>query len=1115
MASAALGEELSCSICLNLYTEPVSLRCGHNFCRNCIGTALDTQDGSGVYSCPECREQYAERPTPEKNRKLCNIVENFRSTQQKEEKSEVFCTYCVDSPVRAVKTCLQCETSMCDKHLTAHNKTVDHVLVEPTSSFSGKKCSIHKKLLEYYCSEDTACLCVSCCLVGKHKGHEVELLEDALEKKKENLRRVLETLTTKRETTEQKIQSLQDQKGKVQTKEEDEKKRVSALFEDLRRHLEVQEQKVLSEISRQVEETSLSVSGLIRQLEIQKDELSRKICHIEKLCDLTDPITVLRDHKSDTDKVLQDQGSDTGGRIVEECSTPDLDEFMISLVLHRSISDLFCDIQLKNNLYTQDSTNLLLDEKTAHNYVVLSDDLRRAMITEIQKIRPKLSERFTTYGQVMSVESFSHGRHYWEVEVSDCGDWDVAVCYPSMNRKEDESGIGSNKKSWSFNINDNKYAYLHDSQKQMLKLKSPVQRLGLYLDYEKGRLSYYHLCDPIRHLHTFTTTFTEPLHAVFYLDKGAWVKFVSPVFSSGPSQDCETNVEPLRVLAALDIMRLQGGHQERSADADLLLKMLVAWVSLMASAALGDELSCSICLNLYTEPVSLTCGHNFCRDCIGTALDTQDGSGVYSCLECREEYTECPSPEKKKKLCNIVENFRSTQQKEEKSEVFCTYCVDSPVGAVKTCLHCETSMCDKHLTAHNKTVDHVLVEPTSSFSGKKCSIHKKLLEYYCSEDTACLCVSCCLVGKHKGHEVELLEDALEKKKENLRRVLETLTTKRETTEQKIQNLQDQKKKVQTKEDDEKKRVSALFEDLRRQLKVQEQKVLSEISRQVEEISLSVSGLIGLLEIQKDELSRKICHIEKLCNMTDPITVLRDHKSDTDKVLQDQESETGDGNVEESSVHELDDFMILLALYKSITVLITDMQLKNIFYTQDSTNMLLDEKSAHNNVVLSDDMRTAIDSETQNTRPELPERFTKYGQVMSVESFSHGRHYWEVEVGDSGDWDVAVCYPNMDRKEEEESGIGLNKKSWSFNINDNKYASAHDSQKQILNLESPVQRLGVYLDYEKGRLSFYQLCDPIRHLHTFTTTFSEPLHAAFYVYEGAWVKLVSPVFSVKL
>ncbi|XP_040212156.1 E3 ubiquitin-protein ligase TRIM39-like isoform X3 [Rana temporaria] len=534
MASAALGDELSCSICLNLYTEPVSLRCGHNFCRDCIVTVLDTQEGSGVYSCPECREEYVERPTLEKNRKLCNIVENFRSTQQKEEKSEILCTYCLTSPVAAVKTCLQCETSMCAEHLTAHNKAVDHVLTEPTSSFSSKKCSIHKKLLEYYCSEDAVCLCVSCCLVGKHKGHEVELLEEALGKKKEKLENVLKKMTTKRERDEQKIVNLQEHKRKTREKADDEKKRVIALYEDIRRQLEVQEQRVLSEISRQVEEVSLSLKDLIKQLEIQKDELSRKIGHIEKLCNMTDPITVLQDHKSDTDEVLQDEESDTGDQNVKESSVSDLDDFMISLVLHRSITDLIANIQLKTNFKIQDTINLLLDEKTAHNLVALSDDRRTASFSETQMIRPTLPQRFTEYGQVMSVESFSHGRHYWEVEVGDCGLRYVGVCYPSIKRDGKESGIVYNNKSWSFCITEKQYFRAHDSELQELYPESPVKRLAVDLDYEGGRLSFYQLSDPIRHLHTFTTTFTEPLHAVFYLSNQAWVKLVSPVFSIKP-----------------------------------------------------------------------------------------------------------------------------------------------------------------------------------------------------------------------------------------------------------------------------------------------------------------------------------------------------------------------------------------------------------------------------------------------------------------------------------------------------------------------------------------------------------------------------------------------------
>ncbi|MEE6506105.1 hypothetical protein FKM82_007513 [Ascaphus truei] len=74
--------------------------------------------------------------------------------------------------------------------------------------------------------------------------------------------------------------------------------------------------------------------------------------------------------------------------------------------------------------------------------------------------------------------------------------------------------------------------------------------------------------------------------------------------------------------------------------------------------------------------------------------------------------------------------------------------------------------------------------------------------------------------------------------------------------------------------------------------------------------------------------------------------------------------------------------------------------------------------------------------------------------------------------------------------------------------DNKHSVIHNSIQTQIYPESPLQRLGIYLDYEAGRLSFYQLCDPIRHLHTVTATFTEPLHAAFCVCEKGWVRIRS-------
>ncbi|XP_075711949.1 E3 ubiquitin/ISG15 ligase TRIM25-like [Rhinoderma darwinii] len=300
MASADVRDELDCSICLNIYTDPVMLRCGHNFCRVCIDQVLFTQNGCRVYSCPECRAEFLERPALMRNIALCNIVRTFLPTEpHQEEITGICCTYCIHAPVPAVKSCLLCEASLCDNHLRVHSKAAEHVLSEPSTSLENKKCSVHMKILEYYCIEDAACICVSCSLAGEHRGHRVEMLDEASEKKKEKLRNVLQKLTTKREETEERVQSLEDRWRKAQEIAAGEAERVTVLFTDLRRRLDDLEKRVLSEISRQEEEQSLSLSALIQQLEIKKDELSRKMRDIEELCNMTDPLTVL-------------QGPDTG-----------------------------------------------------------------------------------------------------------------------------------------------------------------------------------------------------------------------------------------------------------------------------------------------------------------------------------------------------------------------------------------------------------------------------------------------------------------------------------------------------------------------------------------------------------------------------------------------------------------------------------------------------------------------------------------------------------------------------------------------------------------------------------------------------------------------------------
>ncbi|KAM5126760.1 uncharacterized protein ACMZJ9_021147 [Mantella aurantiaca] len=1070
MASTDLRAELECSVCLNIYTDPVTLKCGHNFCRVCIDRVLDTQGGSGGYSCPECRQKFQDRPALHRNITLRNIAGNFQSAEPCQEQSGVFCTYCVDSPVSAVTSCLLCEVSLCDKHLRVHKKSPEHILTDPTSSLESRKCSVHKKILEYYCTEDDICVCVSCFAIGGHKGHEMESLDEASGKKKETLRNVLQKLVTTREETEERVRSLQEHRRKVEEEAAGDTERVTALFIDLRRRLEVLEKRVLREISGRAERDSMSIEEMIRDLEIKKDELSRKMRHIEELCNMTDPLTVLQE--SDTGDLCDTEDGDDEDRERHDKLLHDGGGLDVAGILHTGLSDIITE----ENVYfpIQEDTDILLDVNTAHNNLHISDDRKTVSWSDINQNRPEKLERFQVYYQVLSSWSFSSGRHYWEVDVGGSDGWRVGMCYPSIDRRRGkQSRIGYNKKSWGLYRYNNQYRMRHDRNVILLPANISSNRVRIDLDYEARRISFYDLCDPIRHLHTFTTTFTEPLHAGICVWRG-YIKICGLSLAL-----CRESVTGFNAFLVSDI----------HSHFPLLLPA-------MASADLRAELECSVCLNIYTDPVNLKCGHNFCRVCIDRELDTQGGSGGYYCPECREKFQDRPTLQRNITLCNIAETFHSAEPGEDQSGVFCTHCVDSPVPAVRSCLLCEVSLCDKHLRVHKKSPEHILTDPTSSLESRKCSVHKKILEYYCTEDDTCICVSCCLIGGHKGHEMKSLDEASGKKKETLRNVLQKLVTTREETEERVRSLQEHRRKVEEEAAGDTERVTALFIDLRRRLEVLEKRVLREISGRAERDSMSIVEMIRDLEIKKDELSRKMRHIEELCNMTDPLTVLQE--SDTGDLCDTEDGDDEDRERHDKLLHDGGGLDVAEILHTGLSDIITEV---NVYFPiQEDTYILLDVNTADNKLRISDDRKTVSWSHIKQNRPETPERFQYCYQVLSSRSFSSGRHYWEVDVGGSDGWTVGMCYSSIGRRGGK-LRIGYNKKSWGLFRSNNQYEMKNDSNGIPLPDNISSNRVRIELDYEAGRISFYDLCDPIRHLHTFTTTFTEPLHAGICVWRG--------------
>ncbi|XP_018409119.1 PREDICTED: E3 ubiquitin/ISG15 ligase TRIM25-like [Nanorana parkeri] len=521
MASAAVTEELNCTICLEIFTDPVTLRCGHNFCRVCINKSLDTQRASGVYSCPECRMEFTKRPALQRNRTLRNIAEHFSSKPQKED---VNCMYCIELSVPAVKSCLMCEASLCIKHLEVHSKSPEHVLCEPISSFKKLRCPIHNQVFMYYCTEDAKYLCVSCTLSGQHMGHQMELLNDFCTKKKEKLMNVHKELSVKKTDLQKNIRDLELPKERLESKFIAIENKVTSIFKDILEQLEMLKTKTLQEIKARRKKMMNDFMEQISELDRKKQELCRKMDHIEELCSMTDPIAILQELNLGSNQALKIESMDKDN--LQEPSEPmeeDMDESGILMTIHKDLSDIFSSF--KQNLFPEKEAKITLDITTAANNVFISDD-RKTASWLVNQGRPMTSERFQ-YHQVLSVETFSSDSHYWEVETSETGNWMVGVAYPSIEREGNQAIIGKNNKSWSLCKWNNQYFTLHDKKQNHLNVKFGCRKFRMSLEYNNGRLTFYELNNLTKPAYTFFIKFTEPLHAAISVWDSAWVTVLS------------------------------------------------------------------------------------------------------------------------------------------------------------------------------------------------------------------------------------------------------------------------------------------------------------------------------------------------------------------------------------------------------------------------------------------------------------------------------------------------------------------------------------------------------------------------------------------------------------
>ncbi|KAI7810405.1 putative protein NLRC3 [Triplophysa rosa] len=156
------------------------------------------------------------------------------------------------------------------------------------------------------------------------------------------------------------------------------------------------------------------------------------------------------------------------------------------------------------------------------------------------------------------------------------------------------------------------------------------------------------------------------------------------------------------------------------------------------------------------------------------------------------------------------------------------------------------------------------------------------------------------------------------------------------------------------------------------------------------------------------------------------------------------------------------------------------------------DVTLDPNTASVRLVLSDGNRKVTHVEDEQSYPDHPERFKDYEQVLSEESFT-GRCYWEAE---RGVWSVvAMTYKGISRDGGNICCFGYNDLSWAMYCIGDRYSAWHNNKHKD-STAPPSNRVGVYVDWPAGTLSFYSVSDThtLTHLHTFNTTFTQPLYA---------------------
>ncbi|XP_059191520.1 E3 ubiquitin-protein ligase TRIM21-like [Centropristis striata] len=508
-ASCLLTEnQFLCSICRNVFTDPVTIPCGHNFCKTCIAKHWDK---NVQCQCPNCKEVFDSRPHLRVNTFISEMAAHS-SEQQVSKPAEVPCDVCTGTKLKALKSCLVCLESYCETHLEPHltrSGLKRHQLIDPVENLEGSMCLKHDKLLELFCKTDQTCVCILC-TVSDHKTHNVVPLKEEYEGKKAELGKTDAEIQQMIQKRRLKIEEI---KHSVELSKEDADRETAdgvQVFTALKESVERSQAELIDTIKEKQRKTEKQAEGFIKELEQEISELKKRSTEVEKLSQSEDHLHLLQSFTSLNAAPPTKDWTEVTVRPPSFEGTVRRAVNQLEETLSKQMKKLF-KAELKR--VQQSAVDLTLDPDTANPWLILSDDGKQVNCGNVRKNLPNNPERFYC-GNVLSKQSFSSGRFYYEVQVEGKTGWNLGVVRESINRKGVNT-LAPQNGYWTICLrNENEYGARADPAVR-LSLKSRPEKVGVFVDYEEGLVSFYDV-DAAALIYSFTgCCFTEKLYPYF------------------------------------------------------------------------------------------------------------------------------------------------------------------------------------------------------------------------------------------------------------------------------------------------------------------------------------------------------------------------------------------------------------------------------------------------------------------------------------------------------------------------------------------------------------------------------------------------------------------------